>query len=395
MQQAHCEISAPERDERTCENEETSFQSNEHDQKHQKPVSSLKPSHHHISNKGRTNKTINIRLKAHPRSVHRASNHEVGKHWYLGMFLLLHVLSVSLLYKSMLTKIEGERQINTGRLQVEIERRNAILSEHKSDCNQQIQTLQALLRNSKGFLWDNSSTTPRESRLLVGSLMHQGCQSSLQMVSREKPQDALNQQQCSKLMEEFHKLQYENKKLMGRELQRIQRLPKVDETELLALPSPWTSHLHPSGRVYYFNHQTGTSSWHDPRKVKSPSESDVSGQATQTGTDETLSESKIKRPALLPAAQQMMLDGPYGSVKQGLLWLQGPFSVPNLESCLRADSLSRARSTRLREWKESKPPGLAISGETNSGFFLIKKLSSLERLRSSACPSTSGLLGLS
>ena len=55
-------------------------------------------------------------------------------------------------------------------------------------------------------------------------------------------------------------------------MRMIERLPKLAQYEVTALPHPWTAHLHPIGRTFYFNHESGVSTWHDPRQVPTPRE---------------------------------------------------------------------------------------------------------------------------
>lgn len=66
-----------------------------------------------------------------------------------------------------------------------------------------------------------------------------------------------------RLQERYHAVR-------AREMKRIERLPKLAQYELAALPTPWTAHMHPLGRTFYFNHESGVSSWHDPRQVPTP-----------------------------------------------------------------------------------------------------------------------------
>ena len=66
-----------------------------------------------------------------------------------------------------------------------------------------------------------------------------------------------------RLQERYHAVR-------AREMKRIERLPKLAQYELAALPTPWTAHMHPLGRTFYFNHESGVSSWHDPRQVPNP-----------------------------------------------------------------------------------------------------------------------------
>ena len=66
------------------------------------------------------------------------------------------------------------------------------------------------------------------------------------------------------------RLESKHDMLKSREMQMLQRLPKVAQYETSALPHPWTAHMHPHGRTYYHNHQTGVSSWHDPRQMEPP-----------------------------------------------------------------------------------------------------------------------------
>jgi len=72
------------------------------------------------------------------------------------------------------------------------------------------------------------------------------------------------------LREKHHRLEAKYQTLQARELRLVDRLPKIAQYELAALPHPWTAHLHPLGRTFYFNHESGVSSWHDPRLVPSP-----------------------------------------------------------------------------------------------------------------------------
>jgi hypothetical protein len=72
------------------------------------------------------------------------------------------------------------------------------------------------------------------------------------------------------LRNKHQRLESKYESLQARELRLVGRLPKIAQYELAALPHPWTAHLHPLGRTFYFNHESGVSSWHDPRLVPSP-----------------------------------------------------------------------------------------------------------------------------
>jgi hypothetical protein len=74
----------------------------------------------------------------------------------------------------------------------------------------------------------------------------------------------------NQLRNKHQRLESKYESLQARELRLVGRLPKIAQYELAALPHPWTAHLHPLGRTFYFNHESGVSSWHDPRIVPSP-----------------------------------------------------------------------------------------------------------------------------
>ena len=78
------------------------------------------------------------------------------------------------------------------------------------------------------------------------------------------------QNEYDEMREQYIRLESKYNTLRARELQMTRSLPKLAQYELNALPQPWTAHLHPLGRTYFFNHETGVSSWHDPRQMPSP-----------------------------------------------------------------------------------------------------------------------------
>ena len=72
------------------------------------------------------------------------------------------------------------------------------------------------------------------------------------------------------LRDKHMQLEAKYQSLLAREMRMVERLSKLAQYELTALPHPWTAHLHSLGRTFYFNHETGVSSWHDPRQVPTP-----------------------------------------------------------------------------------------------------------------------------
>ena len=82
--------------------------------------------------------------------------------------------------------------------------------------------------------------------------------------------DVKLQYEYSQLRDKYLRLESKYQSLQARELRLNDHLPKLAQYELAALPHPWTAHLHTHGRTFYFNHETGVSSWHDPRQVASP-----------------------------------------------------------------------------------------------------------------------------
>ncbi len=97
--------------------------------------------------------------------------------------------------------------------------------------------------------------------------------------------DAKLQYEYSQLRDKLLRLESEHNSLKAREMRMIERLPKLAQYEVAALPQPWTAHLHPSGRTFYFNHESGVSSWHDPRQVPSPKVESCPGFPSSLDTD--------------------------------------------------------------------------------------------------------------
>jgi hypothetical protein len=97
--------------------------------------------------------------------------------------------------------------------------------------------------------------------------------------------DAKLQYEYSRMRDRYLRLESEHNSLKAREMRMIERLPKLAQYEVAALPQPWTAHLHPSGRTFYFNHESGLSSWHDPRQVPLPKVESCPGFPASLETD--------------------------------------------------------------------------------------------------------------
>ena len=88
------------------------------------------------------------------------------------------------------------------------------------------------------------------------------------------------QYEYSQMRDKYFRLESKYNSLRAREMRMIDRLPKLAQYEVAALPHPWTAHLHPVGRTFYFNHENGVSTWHDPRQVPTPK-----SEGCQAGSD--------------------------------------------------------------------------------------------------------------